>query len=60
MLIKVLANDLMSDKNIISLKAHKCTIEGGANVALTLDGEKGPNLPISVEFINKKLSVFVR
>jgi len=59
-LLKVLANDLMRDKNIISFKAQKCTIEGDINVALTLDGERGPDLPISVEFINKRLSVFVR
>jgi len=59
-LIKVLANELAKDKNIISLKAKKCTIEGNSDVALSLDGEKGPNLPITVEFINKKLSVFVK
>lgn len=58
-LLKVLANDLMSHKSIISLKAKSCYIEGNNNVALTLDGEKGPDLPISVEFINKCLSVFV-
>lgn len=59
-LLKVLANDLESHKNIISIKAKSCIIEGDNNVALTLDGEKGPSLPISVEFINKKLSVFVK
>ncbi|NSW90640.1 MAG: YegS/Rv2252/BmrU family lipid kinase [Firmicutes bacterium] len=59
-LLKVLANDLLSHKSIISLKAKFCVIEGDSNVALTLDGEKGPGLPISVEFINKHLSVFVR
>ncbi len=58
-LLKVLANDLISHRSIISLKAKSCVIEGNNNVALTLDGEKGPNLPISVEFINKCLSVFV-
>lgn len=59
-LIKVLANELMRDKNIISLKSQKCTIEGNRDVALSLDGEKGPSLPITVEFINKKLSVFIK
>lgn len=59
-LIKVLANELARDKNIINLKAKKCSIEGNDDVALSLDGEKGPNLPITVEFINKKLSVYVR
>ena len=60
MLINVLTNELMRDRNIISLKARKCIIEGDTNVALTLDGEKGPKLPISVEFIHKKLNIFVR
>ncbi|HHY23041.1 MAG TPA: YegS/Rv2252/BmrU family lipid kinase [Clostridiaceae bacterium] len=58
-LLKVLANDLMSHRSIISLKTKSCVIEGNNNVALTLDGEKGPNLPISVEFIHKCLSVFI-
>lgn len=58
-LIKLLANELVRDKNIISLKAQKCTIEGDDSVAIAIDGDKGPNLPITVEFIHNKLQVFV-
>ncbi len=59
-LLKFLANDLLNHKSIIHLKAKSCIIEGNSDVALTLDGEKGPGLPIKVEFINKFLRVFVK
>ena len=60
MIIKVLAQEISKDKNIISLKAKKCVIRGNENIALTLDGEKGPQLPVTIDFLSGRLRVFVR
>lgn len=56
---KVLSNDFLNDKNIIWLKTKSCIIEGNEKIALSIDGEKGEGLPISVKFINKAVKVFV-
>jgi diacylglycerol kinase (ATP) len=57
---KVLRNDFLNDKNVMWLRTKTCTIEGDCNVALTIDGEEGGGLPISVKFLNKILKVFVK
>lgn len=60
MIIKVLAQEISKDKNIISLKAKKCFINGNENIALTLDGEKGPKLPLTIDFFSDMIRVFVK
>ncbi|HHW30413.1 MAG TPA: YegS/Rv2252/BmrU family lipid kinase [Clostridiaceae bacterium] len=55
---KVLSNDFLNDRNVIWLKTKSCTISGSSNVALSIDGEKGSGLPISIRFINKAVKVF--
>lgn len=57
---KVLGNEFLNDKNVMWLRTKQCLIEGTGDVALSIDGEKGDGLPISVKFINKALKVFVR
>jgi len=57
---KVLSNDFVNDKNVMWLRTKNCVIEGESEVALTVDGEKGGGLPISVSFINKNIKVFVK
>ncbi|NTV90623.1 MAG: hypothetical protein HGA22_09755, partial [Clostridiales bacterium] len=57
--LKVIGNDFINDKNITWLKTRKCTIEGSPDFKLSLDGESWGRLPISVNFINKVLTVFV-
>lgn len=57
---KVLANDSLNDKNVTILRARSCLIKGNADIDVSVDGEKGPSLPLKVEFINKALKVFVK
>lgn len=56
---KVLSNDFINDKNVIWLKTKACSISGSSSVALSIDGEKGTGLPLTVRFINKAVKIFV-
>jgi len=56
---KAINKDFMSDKNVLCLRTKKCTIEGPDDFNLSIDGERWDNLPISVEFFNKVLKVYV-
>lgn len=56
----VLSNDALNNKNIVTIRTKKCTIKASRDIALSIDGEKGPSLPADVRFINKALKVFVR
>jgi len=56
---KMLANDVLNDKNIISLKTSMCVIEGSKDVVVTIDGEKWDGLPINVKFIKRALKIFI-
>ena len=60
LLFKVLSNDYISDKNVMWLRTRECTIEGDKEAALSIDGEKGGGLPISVKFMNRILKVYVK
>lgn len=57
---KVLSNESMNNKNVISIKAKSCEISADKDMILSVDGEKGPSLPVSIRFIKKALKVFVR
>jgi diacylglycerol kinase (ATP) len=60
LLFKVLNNDFLNDRNVIWMRTESCIIRGNEKVALSIDGEKGKGLPISVRFINKAVKVFVK
>lgn len=57
---KVLSNDSLKNKNVIMLRSKTCTIEGRKGVDISIDGEKGSELPLTVRFIHKALEVFVK
>lgn len=57
---KVLSNDSLNDRNVAKLRTKSCIIECDSDIPLSIDGEKGTNLPIRVKFVNKALKVFVR
>lgn len=57
--LRIFAHDSINDKYARRLKAKQCYIQADNNVILSVDGEKGPTLPISVRFIHKALEVFV-
>jgi len=60
LLLKVLNNDFINDKNVIWLKTETCTIEGDHGFSLSVDGEKWKNLPVTIQFIKQILKVFVK
>lgn len=57
---KVLGNEFLSDRNVIWLRTKECTIEGGTDFSVSVDGEKWDTLPITINFINKILMVYVK
>lgn len=56
---KVLSRDSINNRNVQILRTSQCEIEASENISLSVDGEKGPPLPIKVKFVNKTLRVFV-
>lgn len=57
---KVLSNDSLNDKNVAKLRTRSCVIECGCDIPVSVDGEKGTDLPLEVSFVNKALEVFVK
>lgn len=57
---KVMNNDFINDRNVMWLRTKNCTIEGNSDFPLSVDGEKWEKLPITVNFINKILKVYVK
>ncbi|HHV28834.1 YegS/Rv2252/BmrU family lipid kinase [Acetivibrio mesophilus] len=55
---KVISNELPSDKNVVTIRTDRCTIKSSKEIILSIDGEKGPALPVEVRFVNKALKVF--
>lgn len=57
---KVLGNEFLNDRNVIWLRTKDCTIEGSKDFSVSVDGEKWNTLPITINFINKILMVFIK
>ena len=57
---KVLGNEFLNDRNVIWLRTKSCTIEGTGDFSISVDGEKWNTLPVTINFINKILKVFVK
>ena len=57
--IRTLGNGLPEDKYIANFRGSSCLVESETPVFLSVDGEKGPSLPIYVNFLQGKLKVFV-
>lgn len=55
---KVLSNESIDSKHVITLKAKSCEIKADKDMVISVDGEKGPNLPVKIKFIKKALKVF--
>lgn len=60
LLIKLLNNDFINDRNVLWLRTQNCTIEGDQGFSLSVDGEKWNSLPINVHFMQKVLKLFVK
>jgi len=57
---RILSREPVSNKYAVRLTSSECTIVGPDNVILSVDGEKGPLLPVNVKFIPRALKVFVK
>lgn len=55
----IVNNDDLNNKYIKTLKANTCKIKGSDGIDLSIDGEKGPKLPVTIRVINKGIKVFV-
>lgn len=62
-LFQVVAGEVINNKSVKIVKTSKCSIksigEDKTPIKSTIDGEKGPELPINIEFLKKKLKFFV-
>jgi YegS/Rv2252/BmrU family lipid kinase len=58
MFFKVLHNDISDLNNIEIIRFKNCLIESDEKFNSSIDGEKGPVVPIKIEVINKALTVF--
>ncbi|MGI6144963.1 MAG: YegS/Rv2252/BmrU family lipid kinase [Clostridia bacterium] len=56
---RALSQESLNTKHALRLKAKECFIEGPDDVILSVDGEKGPSLPVKIKFLQKKIKVFV-
>lgn len=59
-ILKALTNDTMEDKNIILARTKACLIKGSSSILLSIDGERGPSLPLSIKLADKSLRVFAK
>jgi diacylglycerol kinase (ATP) len=59
LLFMVLNNEFSSNKNVTLLRSRTCSITGPRDVPISLDGEKGDGLPLSIRFLNKEMRIFV-
>jgi diacylglycerol kinase (ATP) len=57
---RILSREPVSNKYAVRLTSRECTIVGPDNVVLSVDGEKGPLLPVNIKFIPQALKVFVK
>lgn len=57
--IKILINESVEDKRVMHIRTSSCKIEGNVKVDTSIDGEKGPELPLSIRFINKGIKIWV-
>lgn len=57
---KVLSNDKLNNKHIRRFTAKSCTIESNSDIITSVDGEKGCQLPIKIQFMNNVIRVFTR
>lgn len=57
LLFNVLAGDHTENKNVISFRTTKLRIEADQEVGTDVDGEKGPDLPLSIEILPNRLRI---
>lgn len=57
---RIISREQISNKYALRVKAKECTISGPENVILSIDGEKGPQLPVKVKFLPQALTVIVK
>ncbi|HBQ65221.1 MAG TPA: lipid kinase [Clostridiales bacterium] len=56
---KALTRMPMEDRHLMYLRTSSCIIETKRSILTSVDGEKGPRLPVSIRFLHQALNVFV-
>lgn len=46
------------DENVVRIKTRRCKISCDSDISVTLDGEKGPSLPLELEMKHQVLKVY--
>jgi diacylglycerol kinase family enzyme len=59
LLFKAMTNTLLDDRNVIHIKAARCTVDSDKRIVLSVDGEKGSELPVSFEVVTDKLKIYI-
>lgn len=57
-LIKLVSGGEFKDANVVRIKTRECTISCSADIKTTVDGEKGPDLPLKLEMKKQAVKVF--
>lgn len=57
-LIKLVSGGEFKDANVVRIKTKECTISCSADIKTTVDGEKGPDLPLKLEMKKQAVKVF--
>ena len=57
-LIKIATSNELSSKNIVRLRTARCTIQSESEILTTLDGERGPALPLKAEMLCRALKIY--
>jgi diacylglycerol kinase (ATP) len=56
---KVLSGEELNSKKVYLCRTKKCKIHAEEELSVSIDGEKGPSLPLEIEFIKGAINVFV-
>ena len=57
-LLKFVSGGEFKDENVVRIRTSKCTIDCSANVSTTVDGEKGPAFPFTLEMKKQAIQIY--
>lgn len=57
-LIKIATGNEPNSKNVVRLRTSRCTIKSESDILTTLDGERGPALPLEAEMLYRALKIY--
>jgi len=57
-LLKFVSGGNFKDENVIRIKTKECTISCDSDIMTTVDGEKGPDLPLKLEMKRQAVKIY--